>query len=224
MQAASAVIALKGVLFAYPGKKPILDNVFVEIEPEAMVVVTGPSGSGKSTLLRLLTGLEVPGAGRLEFMGRPYSDYSPSELRRRVMYVGQKPVAVQGTVRDNILLGFSFAAGRKLEPPSDADIKRMLGKVLLDADLDHRAGDLSVGQKQRLSILRAVAMRPDVLVLDEPTSALDSDSKKAVEDELSRLNREEGMTMVMVTHRRFAATGKSVSWHVEGGRIRKEES
>lgn len=168
---------------------PILDKFCARIPADGLTAVVGPSGAGKSTMLRLLNRLDDPDAGRVVLDGRSVRDYDVLELRRRVQLVGQIPVTFPGTAAANIL-----AAAH------DADVPALLARVGLSAALaDREADKLSVGQAQRLSLARALALHPEVLALDEPTSALDPESKAGVE-QLIRSLADDGLTVVMVTH------------------------
>jgi putative ABC transport system ATP-binding protein len=164
--------------------EPILDGFSARIPPEGLTAVVGPSGSGKSTLLRLLNRLDDPDGGQILFDGRDVRSYDVLELRRRVQHVGQVPVTFPGTVADNV---------------GDA-WEELLPRVHLPVSLGTRAADvLSVGQAQRMCLARALARRPDCLLLDEPTSALDGASKSEVE-RLVRSLADNGLTVVLVTH------------------------
>ncbi|HEX2038823.1 MAG TPA: ATP-binding cassette domain-containing protein [Acidimicrobiales bacterium] len=161
---------------------PILADFSAAVPRHGLTAVVGPSGSGKTTLVRLLNRLDDPDAGVVLFDGRDARDYDVLDLRRRVQLVGQVPVTFPGTVARNV------------GEPS------LLLRVGLDLSLAERAADrLSVGEAQRVCLARALALRPEVLVLDEPTSALDPVSKAAIE-RLLRDSADDGLTVVMVTH------------------------
>ncbi len=162
---------------------PIVTRFSARIPADGLTAIVGPSGAGKTTLLRLLNRLEDPDHGTVLFDGTDVRDYDVLELRRRVQLVGQVPVTFPGTVADNL-----------------AGDATLLPRVGLAAPLASRHADrLSVGEAQRLSLARALAVGPDVLALDEPTSALDQASKAGIEV-LVRSLADEGLTVVMVTH------------------------
>ena len=162
---------------------PIVRGFSARVPADGLTAMVGPSGAGKTTLLRLLNRLEDPDEGAVLFDGADVRTYDVLELRRRVQYVGQVPVTFPGTVADNL-----------------AGDRALLERVGLSAGLAPREADrLSVGEAQRLSLARALAMSPDVLALDEPTSALDQASKAGIEA-LVRSLADEGLTVVMVTH------------------------
>jgi putative ABC transport system ATP-binding protein len=182
-----------------------LRDVSFRVPKGAFVLVAGPSGGGKTTLLRLLVGLEEPAGGEIRFDGRSAADIPPTRLRRQMALLPQTPTVVEGSVRENLLLPFSFQANSDLAPPDDAALTAMLGEFLLaGVGLADRAQPLSVGQRQRLCLIRSLMLQPQVLLLDEPVSALDAASKEAVEDAAERLCLERGMTVILVSHAGFA--------------------
>ncbi len=163
---------------------PIVDGFSASIPVDGLTAIVGPSGSGKTTLLRLLNRLDDPDGGHVLLDGRDVRDYDVLDLRKRVQLVGQVPVPFAGTVADNVGQGW----------------EELLERVGLVPAVATRPADvLSVGEAQRLCLARALARRPEALVLDEPTSALDTSSKAGVE-RLVRSLADDGLTVVMVTH------------------------
>ena len=121
-------------------------------------------------------------------------------LRRRIGYIQQTPVLVEGNVRQNLQLPYGFAANRDQALPTDDELRGWLDRLALSrVVLEDKAQSLSVGQKQRLCIIRSLLLRPDLLLMDEPTSALDRESREIVEEMTESQNRQ-GMTILMVTH------------------------
>nr|WP_279586620.1 ATP-binding cassette domain-containing protein [Nitratidesulfovibrio liaohensis] len=179
---------------------PGLAHVNLAVHPGDFVMLTGPSGAGKSTLLRLAVRLEEADAGVVRCGGRPVADIPPAELRRTLGFVQQTPTVGAGTVRDNLLLPFTFVANKGLTPPDDAELAGWLARFrLVGVGLDATAAALSVGQRQRVCIIRTMLLRPAALLMDEPTSALDPESSAVVEALTEELN-EDGVTVLMVTH------------------------
>ena len=173
----------------------IVTGFFAAIPAEGLTVIIGRSGVGKTTLLRLLNRLDDPDGGEVLFDGRDVRDYDVLELRRRVQLVSQVPVTFPGTVAENLAVA-----------DGTADAEGLLDRVGLSPALASRLADrLSVGEAQRMSLARALARRPQALLLDEPTSALDSISKTAIE-ELIRGLAKDGLTIVMISHDPSAAT------------------
>lgn len=195
----SAPASASSVHSAQPGH-PGLAHVNLAVRPGDFVMLTGPSGAGKSTLLRLAVRLEEADAGVVRCGGRPVADIPPAELRRTLGFVQQTPTVGAGTVRDNLLLPFTFAANKGLTPPDGAELAGWLARFrLAGVGLDATAAALSVGQRQRVCIIRTMLLRPAALLMDEPTSALDPESSAVVEALTEELN-EDGVTVLMVTH------------------------
>jgi putative ABC transport system ATP-binding protein len=161
--------------------------------------VLGPSGSGKSTLLRLLDRLADPDEGTVRFRGDDVRELDPLELRRRAVLVPQLPAPVPGSVAANVRYGPGLTGG-------DVDPLPFLKLAGLDASFAERdAGRLSVGERQRVMLARALALEPEVLLLDEPTAALDDDAKAGVEQALDGLRGRGDLSLVLVTHERAQA-------------------
>ena len=212
------LFALENVSFAYSNGSAVLDKADLSIPAGEFVLVRGPSGAGKSTLLRLLCRLEEPVQGRILFEGQPLAGFSPPELRRRVAYVQQTPVTVGGSVRDNLLLSFAFHSAQGALPPDDDLLRARLDSVLLQSvDLDRPAADLSVGQAQRVCLLRTLLMEPKVLLMDEPTSALDLESAKTVLA-LARQAHDQGVSVLIISHNEQPPDGVTRTLSVNNGR------
>lgn len=176
------------------GGSEILKGVGLAVGEGEIVCVTGPSGSGKSTLLRALNRLVEPTAGEVFLDGVPTGTMDPLVLRRRVGMIFQLPALSGGSVEEAVLYGPGLL-GR------GADVAGLLAAVGLDPALASREpGALSVGQQQRVSIARALALGPEVLLMDEPTSALDESARDTIEGLVKELNRTEGLTFVIVSH------------------------
>ncbi len=175
-------------------RSQILSNIDLVVQRGDLVTIMGPSGSGKTTFLRLINRLSETDSGNILLNNRNIKDYPPVELRRKVGMVFQVPVVFRGSVRDN--LGF----GMKLWG-EEIDLNVLARDAGIPEDLlDAEAGKLSVGEKQRVCIARALANRPEVLLLDEPTSSLDLESATLIEELLLGLCREKDLTMLWVTH------------------------
>jgi putative ABC transport system ATP-binding protein len=175
------------------GGRAVLESFDAEIPPGATAVV-GPSGSGKSTLLRLLNRLADPDRGTISYRGEPIAARDPLQLRREVSLVPQLPALLDGTVESNV----RYAADLAGKQP---DVVRFLRLAGLGPEFAGRdVARLSVGEQQRVMLARALAQQPDVLLLDEPTSALDQDARDAIEETLTGLRRELGISLVLVTH------------------------
>jgi phosphate transport system ATP-binding protein len=202
-----ARIAIQNLSYRYGGKVA-LNNVNLEIRPNAITALLGPAGSGKSTLLRLVNRLNDLVEGTT-MTGRVLLDggdiYAPgtdvNALRRRVGMVFALPLPLPGTIRENVVYGPQLA-GVKDRSTLDETVVRSLQQAALWDEvrdrLDSPANALSGGQQQRLCIARSLALSPDVLLLDEPTSGLDPISTGKVEESLLELKRD--ITVVIVPH------------------------
>ncbi len=189
----SLKIEVSGLGYAV-GEAEILKAVYAGMPEGEITAVVGPSGAGKSTLLRAINRLIEPSSGEVYLDGEPTRSLDPLELRRRVGMVFQIPALFGGSVEEAVLYGARLSG-------KDADPRRLLGMVGLDASLAEREpGSLSVGQQQRVSVARALALEPEALLLDEPTSALDEAARRHVEELVRDLNARLGLTMVFVSH------------------------
>lgn len=194
------IIEIRNCSAAY-GDNEVLCGVSLTVEKGEFLVMIGPSGCGKTTLLKMINGLVKPVRGEVRVDGRRLTDCDLVSLRRRIGY------AVQGaklfphmTVADNIC--YVPSLDRKLTKTGKETLTAaMLEMVKLSADLSMRfPGQLSGGQKQRVGIARAMASHPDILLMDEPFGAVDEITRRALQEELSDLQRETGITIVFITH------------------------
>jgi ABC-type methionine transport system ATPase subunit len=172
----------------------ILKGIDAGMPDGGISCVVGPSGAGKSTLLRAINRLIEPTSGEVYLDGEPTSGMDPLLLRRRAGMVFQLPALFGASVEEAILYGARLA-GR------DAEADRLLEMVGLDASFGGRdPQSLSVGQQQRVSVARALALEPEVLLMDEPTSALDEAARRRIEELVRELNVSLGLTTVVVSH------------------------
>lgn len=177
----------------------ILSSLDLKVNKGELVTIMGASGSGKSTLLRLVNRLSEADSGIILLNGNDIRSYIPMELRRRIGMVFQVPVTFKGSVRDNIAFGIKLWRGNTGIETLSRDTG--ISEDLLDAD----AGQLSTGEKQRVSIARALGNQPEILLLDEPTSSLDAVSAQRIEKLLLGLQKERDLTILWVTHEKEQA-------------------
>jgi len=178
-------------------RRRILDGVSLDVPGGRFFTILGPSGSGKSTLLRCINRLLEPSAGAVLLDGQPVAQIPVQTLRRRVGMVFQTATLFDGTVLDNVLYGPRL----RREQLSDDAVGDLLERVGLPRDFAAKAvTELSGGEAQRVSLARALANRPEVLLLDEPTASLDPTASAQVERLLVRLAAETELTFVFVTH------------------------
>ncbi len=181
--------------------KIIVEDISFDVWPGELIGIVGPSGSGKSSLLRLLNRLDEPTSGTVYVDGGDYRELPPRELRRRVGMVTQRPFLFPGDVASNL----RFGPQQRGETLSDPDVATLLERVGLPGLATRFVANLSGGEQQRVSLARALANRPEVLLLDEPTSALDDRAKSGIEQLIRGLVVETSLTGVMVTHDREQA-------------------
>jgi ATP-binding cassette, subfamily B, bacterial len=194
-------VACEHVSFAYRPGRPVLADVTFAVRGGETIGVIGPSGAGKSTLVQILLGLRAPTSGWYRVNGISVEQYAAAEWHRRVAYVPQEPRLVHATVAENI--SYHRALGAE-EVERAARLARIHDDVVgwpqgYDTVVGPRADAVSGGQQQRICLARALAGRPQVIVLDEPTSALDPHSEALIQESLQALRDE--LTLFIVAHR-----------------------
>ncbi|SAI54353.1 ABC transporter ATP-binding protein [Bordetella ansorpii] len=182
------------------GELSILDGIEFSVANGSAVAITGSSGSGKSTLLGLLAGLDVPSTGSVRLAGQDlFSLDEDARARLRANHVGFVFQSFQLlpnlTALENVMLPLELA-GQPAREPAQA----MLERVGLGNRLHHYPRTLSGGEQQRVSLARAFVVRPELLFADEPTGSLDAATGETVIDLMFELHREQGATLVLVTH------------------------
>ncbi len=200
------VISFDAVTKVYPlpaGDVVALAGIDLAIEEGEFVLVMGPSGSGKSTLLNIMGSLDVPTTGEVTIAGRRIGGLGDDELtlmrRDHIGFIFQQfnliPLL---SVVENVEYPLILKGRRETSRERAQEVLAAVG--IPDSHFSHKPGELSGGQQQRVAIARALANDPDFLLCDEPTGNLDSKTGTAIMDLLDRMNREEGKTVVMVTH------------------------
>lgn len=208
--------SLRGVEQERAGRRTLC-GVDLDIPAREVVALVGPSGAGKTSLLRLLDRLDDPTRGSVQFRGAPIASVPVRELRRRVAFVFQTPIMFPGTVGANLDIARALCGDDK---PSTSATEALRYAGLDESFLNRDADRLSGGEKQRVSIARALMTAPEVLLLDEPTSALDPEVAEQLMLTVRRLADEASVSIVMVTHR--LAEARSASTHtvlLENGRV-----
>lgn len=198
-------ISVQNVTFRYneegENAKLVLDDVSFEVRQGEFVALLGHNGSGKSTIAKHLNAMLIPSSGKVYIDGMDTTDEAVTyDIRRKVGLVLQNPdnQLVASIVEEDVAFG-----PENLGIPAD-EIRERVDEALKAVDMyDHRLKapfKLSGGQKQRVAIAGIIAMRPDCIVLDEPTAMLDPKGRQEVLDTILKLNRENGITVVMITH------------------------
>jgi putative ABC transport system ATP-binding protein len=186
----------------------ILKGIDLEIPRGQFAAIMGPSGSGKSTLLGLLAGLDSPTSGEVILDGENITRLTEDRMAlvrgRKIGFVFQSYHLIPTlTAEENVLLPMELAGA---DDGGRARARELLARVGLDGRFDHYPVQLSGGEQQRVALARAFALRPPILLADEPTGNLDTATGGAVLELLLALNREQGTTMVMVTHEQSLAS------------------
>ena len=178
------------------GPRKLVDDISIEVQSAEILAVVGPSGSGKTSFLRLLNRLDEPTSGTVFLEDVDYRQIPPRELRRKIGMVTQRAFLFPGTVYQNV----SFGPRQRGEEFSESRAEELLARVGLSGYGARDVTNLSGGEAQRVSLARALANSPTVLLLDEPTSALDDESKTGVESLIRDIMRETHLTCIIVTH------------------------
>ena len=191
------------------GRVKALDGLDFRVERGEMVAIMGPSGSGKSTLLHLLGALETPTSGTIALAGENFEGLDDRRLtllrREKIGFVFQFfNLLASLDALENVMLPALIAGHR--DAKTERRAKSLLKRVGLSRRVNHLPAELSGGEQQRVSIARALLLGPELVLADEPTGNLDSRSEATVLDLLAELNREEGHTIVLVTHDATAAS------------------
>ena len=194
MTAGTPVVSLREVSKAYPSGTLALDRLSLDVEPGELLSLLGPSGCGKSTLLRLIAGLTEPSSGSIA--------WADTAAQNRLGFVFQEPTLMPwARVEDNVRLPLMLAG------MSRGESGRRVGEAITHVGLEgfERAypRELSGGMRMRVSLARALVLRPRVLLMDEPFASLDEITRFRLESDLADLHRRQGLTVVFVTHSVF---------------------
>jgi lipoprotein-releasing system ATP-binding protein len=222
---ATPLLAIEGLSKVYltAGRPlPVLQGISLDIAAGEMVALTGPSGAGKSTFLHLVGALDSPTAGRVLFEGRDLAVLEESELARfrneSVGFVFQSHhllpefTALENAMMPGLVRRLSRGESRRRAEES-------LDRVGLSSRLGHRPGELSGGEQQRVALARALVLQPRLLLADEPTGNLDPQTAEGIHALLQELNRDLGITGVVVTHNETLAESLGRRVRLVAGRL-----
>lgn len=196
------ILELRGVSFSYNGNS-VLDNVNIKVEKGDFLALIGPNGAAKTTLMKIMVGLLTPKHGKVLIFGEDIKDFKRWE---KIGYIPQLtgdvnsgfPATVWEIVDSNYYEGFFKGFINKNE--RKASVMRALERVGINKLSNKMLRELSGGEKQKVFLARALVKKPEILFLDEPTSAMDAPSRQDFYNLLTDLNRNSGITVVVVTH------------------------
>ena len=211
-----SAVRLPNLTVSWP-HETVLDDLTLELTGPALVALTGPSGGGKTTLLKVLLGLLKPSSGSVLLAGTDLSRYPSAERQRRLAYVPQESGLFRATLRDNLTLGEPFADAELWEVLRAVGLARAVTGRGLGAVLSEGGASFSGGQRQRLSVARALLRNPDVLLLDEPSAGLDAESERV----LVQVLREQAQRrlVIVVAHRPALVEAATRVLRLERGRV-----
>lgn len=204
----------------------VLRGVDISIPENSFVSIVGSSGSGKSTLLHLLGGLDYPTSGTVLYKGTELSALNQSELaafrNKNLGFIFQfHHLLPEFSALENVFMPGMIAGG------TYKDLRARAGDLLtrfgLGNRLEHRPSELSGGEQQRVAVARALMNQPDVLLADEPTGNLDEENTESLLQILFDLKNEKAFSLVMVTHDKQIASTADYSYHIEGGKIHRDQ-
>jgi ABC-type lipoprotein export system ATPase subunit len=203
---------------------PVLRGVSLSVARGEMVALMGASGSGKTTLMNILGCLDRASSGQYWFEGQEISGLSTDERARlrnqKIGFVFQNfNLLPRTSALDNVLMPLSYAPRAVSDHQAQQRCVALLKRVGLDDRMDHEPSQLSGGQQQRVAIARALANQPSVLLADEPTGNLDSHTSEETLQMFQQLNREEGITILVVTHDATVAGHAQRTIHISDGVI-----
>ncbi|MGD1087018.1 MAG: ABC transporter ATP-binding protein, partial [Verrucomicrobiota bacterium] len=213
-------VCYENVCFSYGPNRAALRNISLRAEPGEMVALVGPTGAGKSTLVNLLPAFYEPSSGRITIDGRDIAAVPLASLRAQISVVSQEAFLFNGTVRENILYGDPAAdEARLLASSRAANCHDFIARLPqgYDSNVGERGVKLSVGEKQRVSIARALLKNAPILVLDEATASVDTATEKLIQEALARLMA--GRTSFVIAHRLSTIRAAAQILVLRGGEI-----
>lgn len=228
-----AILELEKVTKRYEGAgdavTPVLNGVDLRLEAGETLAIVGASGSGKSTLLNIIGTLDRPSSGRVLLDGKDASRLGEQELAalrsRTLGFIFQlHHLLPQCTVLENVLVPTLAAPDLKRTEKAETRAARLLERVGLSHRVGHRPGQLSGGERQRAAVVRALINEPKLLLADEPTGSLDRSSGENLGYLLTELNREEGVSLVVVTHSLPLAEQMERVMELQDGTLVRRES
>jgi len=213
-------------IYKTPGSQVVVfEDISLDVAAASLVAIIGPSGAGKSTLLHLLGGLDRPTRGDVLFKNESIFQWGAGELARfRNRHVGfvfqfhhllPEFTALENTMMPKLIRGDARAE-------TEAEARQILDRVGLGPRVDHKVGEVSGGEQQRIAIARALIGKPELLLADEPTGNLDHRTGEHIFQMIRELHAERGLTSVIVTHNERIALQCDQVWELDGGLFRRK--
>jgi len=210
------LIKMENVSYSTNGKD-IVSDVDLCFRKGRTYAIVGPSGSGKTTIMMLINGLISPTEGKVSYNGTPLEEMEMPHYRSQVPMLFQEPLLLPGDGRKNIMLPFTLETNVGKVPTEEEIREKMRSCGLDETYLDKEISTFSGGEKQRLSLVRTILLRPEAMLLDEPTSALDSKSEKDIINVIRTMAKETLMIYVTHSYQLIGAADDIIV--VKGGRI-----
>jgi putative ABC transport system ATP-binding protein len=217
------LLELQNVSFAYSGGHMVFQEINLEIKRNDLIVIQGDSGAGKSTFLKLFNRFYDSTSGRILLHDKELKGFKIDDVRSSIIYLPQLPFVVEGTIEDNLSFPFSFYA-HKVKQFDPNKSREWLDYFQVDVPLKHEALKLSIGQRQRIALIRSMLLEPEVLLLDEPGSALDTNNKRLIEQKIESLINSSKITVLMATHSEVSFTGSQYRvFRLEDRRLKEKQ-
>ena len=220
LEAGQGAIEFNHVYFSYRAQERVLKDLCFLAKPRSVTALVGPSGGGKSTIFSLLLGFYRSHEGIIAIDGQDIAQVSRKSLRARIAYVGQEPFLFRGTIRDNIICGLPGASHEQIVAAAKAAFAHefiMRFPRGYETEVGEFGSQLSMGERQRVAVARAMIKDAPIVLLDEPTASLDSVSEQKVEQALRQLCL--GRTTLVIAHRLNTITHADCIHVIEDGRV-----
>lgn len=207
-------------------RRTVLDELSLEVERGDRIAILGPSGSGKSTLLNVISSLDIPNSGKVSFDGEEILNYNSEQLaqfrNKKIGFVFQSHhLLPQLSLLENVLLPYLPEKDKNLKLEAEKRALDLLDFVGLTNQIHQRPGQMSGGECQRAAVVRALIYQPKLILADEPTGSLDKESAEQLAKLFVRVNEEQGVTMLVVTHSQDLAQYMNRICCIENGKIKE---
>jgi len=210
-------------------RRTVLDELSLEVEAGERMAILGPSGSGKSTLLNVMSSLDLPNSGTVQFDGEEISNYNSNQLaqfrNQKIGFVFQSHhLLPQLSLLENVLLPYLPEKDKAVKKEAEKRALDLLEFVGLSNQIHQRPGQMSGGECQRAAVVRALIHQPKLILADEPTGSLDKESADQLAKLFVRINEEQAVTMIVVTHSQDLAQYMNRICRIENGQIAEQNT